>query len=155
MPTAETVSKPESSHLIGELTLKRIAIVAALMLGAYLVGFVPGWLASNGFEAEIARLQRIDSAHTLKSELAAASLHAGQGRFDEAIAAAGNFFDRLRREVDAPGGTLNNETVKEAAVNILARRDEVVAMLARGDAAAEGVLAGWYFELDTLMNGGK
>ena len=152
MPAAETVAEPTGSHLIGELTLKRIAIVAALMLLAYLVGFVPGWLASNGLEDEISRLRNIDRAHTLKSELATASLHAGQGRFDAAIAAAGSFFDRLAGEIDATGGILNNEPAREAAVNMLARRDEIVAMLARGDAGAEAVLAGWYFELDRLTN---
>ena len=153
MPTAEAATKPIGSHLIGEMTLKRVGIVVALMLAAYLVGFVPVWIHSDRLEDEAARLRSIDRAHTLKSELAAASLHAGQGRFDEAIAAAGSFFDRLAGEIGATDGTLNNEpAIGEAAVNMLARRDEIVTMLARGDADAEGVLAGWYFEMDRPTN---
>ena len=152
---AESAAKPIGSHLIGELTLKRSAIVVALMLAAYLVGFVPGWLSANGREEEIARLQKISKAHTLKASLAAASLHAAEGRFDESIASAGAFFNSLRPEATAAGGMPDTQAAREAAADMLARRDEIIAMLARKDTNSAHVLAGWYFELERLTNGGK
>lgn len=159
MRTAEakmpgSTAKPNASQFISERTLKRFAIVVALMLFAYLVGFVPGWLSSNELKDEVARLNGSNEVLAVKTDLAAASLHAGQGRFDEAIAAAGSFFDKLDKEIVAADGILNNEPAREAAVNMLARRDDIVAMLARGDQNASGVLAGWYFELESLTNGG-
>jgi hypothetical protein len=67
-----------------------------------------------------------------------------------------SFFDKLDKEIVAGGGILNNEpALGEAAGNMLARRDEIVTMLARGDRAASGVLAGWYFELEQVTNGEK
>ena len=99
---ADRAGRPAVSH-ISERALKRFAIVIALMLVAYLVGFVPGWLSANGLEAEIARLKESNSAHALKADLAAASLHSNQGRFEEAITAAGSFFDKLDKEIVAGG----------------------------------------------------
>lgn len=147
---AKSAAGPTGSHLIGELTLKRSAIVVALMLAAYLVGYIPGWLSANGREEEIARLTKINRAHTLKATLAASTLHAAEGRFDESIASAGAFFDGLRLEAAAAGGMPNTTAAREAAADMLARRDEIVAMLARGDAEAARVLTGWYFTLDTI-----
>ena len=148
--------KPTASHFISENTIKWFAIVVALMLGAYLLGFIPNWLSVNSLKAESARLRESLSAYTLKADLATASLHAEQGRFDEAIAAAGPFFEKLNKELGAAVGILNNETAnREAAVNMLTRRDEVIAMLARSDPNASAVLAGWYFELETFKHEGK
>jgi hypothetical protein len=127
-----------------------------LMLAAYLAGYVPGWLASSRHEEEIARLKQIDNAHTLKADLAAAAMHASQGRFDEAIPAAGAFFDRVRKQIDVADGILHKDpAIRQAAADMLARRDEVVTMLARGDRNAAGVLTGWYFELERITNGGE
>jgi hypothetical protein len=152
---ADRAGRPAVTH-ISERALKRFAIVIGLMLTAYLVGFVPGWLSANELEARLARSKELNGAHALKADLAAASLHSSQGRFEEAIVAAGSFFDKLDKEIVAGGGILNNEpALGEAAANMLARRDEIVTMLARGDPAASGVLVGWYFELEQVTNGEK
>lgn len=153
--TTGSAAKPTVSDLISERSLKRYAIVALLMLAAYLVGFVPNWMSSKALEEDAAGLKNTNQLLALKTDLAAAAMHAEQGRFDEAITAAGSFFGRLDKGIGAADGTLNNEPAREAAVNMLARRDEVIAMLARGDRTAADVLAGWFFEFEKTTNVGK
>jgi len=134
---------------ISNKTLKRIAWIAGLMLIAFLVGFVPMWLAANGYERERDSLQNQAHIHAMRHTLASAALNADRGRFDEARAQASSFFTDLRTEFDREESALDPQA-KEHVQEMLARRDEVITMLARDDRAAADVLADWYFQFENI-----
>ena len=132
------------SQMISENTLRRIAGVAGLMLFAFLVGYVPAWLSASGYEYERNVLENKARFHSIRHTLASAIIHADRGRFDEARSEASNFFTGLRAEYDN-ADTVFDSQARENIHKILAKRDEVITMLARGERAGADLLADWYF----------
>jgi hypothetical protein len=133
-------------------TIKRISTVAYLMLLACLAGYVPGWLAARGYEFEINDLRRQTQLNSIRTFLAEAALNVNRGEFEEARRNSSDFFTNLQAELDRDKPLFDAKD-RGRLQDILARRDEVITNLARGDKATATILAGWYFTTDDFFDG--
>jgi hypothetical protein len=125
-------------------TLNTIAIVAFVALGAFLVGFVPMWWASQGYETELSALTKTLRPSVLQNDLATATINARRGEFEAALQQTSSFFTDLRGELGRSESSFT-VTQQEAIRPILEQRDETITMLARSDPASADRLTELYF----------
>ncbi|HXG85993.1 MAG TPA: hypothetical protein VNI84_18380 [Pyrinomonadaceae bacterium] len=132
-------------------TLKRIGIVAAIAFAAFLLGFVPMWLAARGNAAECEAARDSLRLSVLQNNLATAAISAQNGEFEQARQQTSDFYTALRAEVDRENSAVS-EQQREAVRPILAQRDETITLLARNDAAAADRLSDLYFAFMQAKN---
>jgi hypothetical protein len=132
-------------------TLKRVGIVAAIALVAFLLGFVPMWLSARSYENERDAVQKTLRPSVLQNNLATATINARRGEFEQARQQASDFFTDLRAEIDREE-TAFSPPQREAVQKILAQRDETITLLARSDAAATERLTDLYFAFMQAKN---
>jgi hypothetical protein len=139
--------------VLSEKAVKRIAWVAFLMLGAFLTGFVPGWLSANGYEFERDQLVREARAAEIRTLLASSAVNASLGRFDDSLKQVGQFFDAVQIEIASSESAFNEEE-KTALQQMLEQRIDLIATVARGEPSAVERLGARYLELEKLSGGG-
>ena len=123
--------------------LRRLGVHATVIFAAFLLGFVPMWLVAR------TRANERDAAHQalrlaeLENALAAAALQARRGDYEPAREAASTFYTNLQAHVDrSPSGI--SDTERQVIQALLAKRDEVITLLARADPASAERLADDY-----------
>ncbi len=132
-------------------TLKRIGIVAAIVFGAFLLGFVPMWLAARNNAAECEATRDSLRLSVLQNNLATAAISVQGGEFEQARQQTSDFFTDLRVEIERENSAVN-EQQREAVQPILAQRDETITLLARNDATAADRLSDLYFAFMQAKN---
>jgi hypothetical protein len=114
---------------------KRILIYAGVLIVVFLLGLVPMWLMAHSRAAERDEARRELRLCTIQAVLAAATIDARLGNYEPARQAASNFFTDLRTEIDKGSESVFDQSQRETLRTLLAPRDEVVTLLARGDPA--------------------
>jgi hypothetical protein len=132
-------------------TLKKAAIVGAVALLAFLLGFVPMWLSARTHENERDAAVNTLRPSVLQNTLGTAALNARRGEFEQARKQTSDFFTDLRSEMESETGAFNAKQLA-AAQPILAQRDETITLLARNDAAAVDRLTDLYFNFMQMKN---
>ncbi len=132
-------------------TLKRVGIVGAIALVAFLLGFLPMWLSARNYENERDAVQKTLRPSVLQNNLATATINARRGEFEQARQQTSDFFTDLRAEVDREESAFSSQQL-EAVQLILAQRDETITLLARNDAAAVDRLTDLYFAFMQVKN---
>ncbi|MER3428155.1 MAG: hypothetical protein C4334_08645 [Pyrinomonas sp.] len=115
---------------------KRVALYAAALLAAFLLGFVPMWLSARECDRQLGETQKRLRLATMQNELGSAVVDARRGEYEQARRAASNFFTAVRDEMDRKQDTAFSEAQAEALRPVLAQRDEIITLLARSDPAA-------------------
>lgn len=133
--------------------IQRILIYSAVLLIAFLLGFVPMWLKARGYAGELAIAQRELILLRLQNTLASAAIDARRGEYEPARQAASNFFTSLRAEADKGTGSALTESQKQNLQPLFAGRDEVITLLARSDPASADRLADLYASYRKIMSG--
>ena len=132
-------------------TLKRVGIVGAIALVAFLLGFLPAWLSARNYENERDAAVKTLRPSVLQNTLATATINARRGEFEQARQQTSDFFTDLRAEVDREESAFSPQQ-REAVQQILAQRDETITQLARRDAAAVDRLTDLYFAFMQAKN---
>jgi hypothetical protein len=132
-------------------TLKRVGIVGAIALLAFLFGFLPAWLSARNYENERDAAVKTLRPSVLQNNLATAAINARRGEFEQARRQTSDFFTDLRAEFDREE-TAFSPPQREAVQQILAQRDETITQLARNDAAAVDRLTDLYFAFMQAKN---
>ncbi len=132
-------------------TLKRVGIVGAIALAAFLLGFVPMWLSARNYENERAAAVKTLRPSVLQNNLATATINARRGEFEQARQQTSDFFTDLRAEFDREETAFSPQQ-REAVQQILVQRDETITQLARNDAAAVDRLTDLYFAFMQVKN---
>ncbi len=132
-------------------TLKRVGIVGAIALVAFLLGFLPTWLSARGYENERDAAVKTLRPSVLQNTLATATINARRGEFEQARQQTSDFFTDLRVELDREETAFSLQQ-REAVQPILAQRDETITQLARNDAAAVERLTDLYFAFMQMKN---
>lgn len=136
--------------------LKRIAIYAAILIGAFLIGLVPMWLKARTSAQERDAARRELRLCKLQSTLASASLLARRGEYEMARQTTSEFFTSLYNQVHATGGVSDLTTPqRDALKSLLNDRDNLITLLARGDPAAADRLSDLYVSYHKTMGGGS
>ena len=133
--------------------LQRVGLYAALMLIAFLAGFVPMWLKARESGNNLAATERTLGVARLQNSIASAALDARRGDYEPARQAASQFYTSLRADIDKGDDSTLTPAQREAAQGLFAGRDEIITLLARGDPAAADRLSDVYASYRKIMNG--
>lgn len=128
---------------------KKYAIGAGLLVTAFLLGFVPSWIAARDAREDRVAMQARLGVAEIKVQLGNVAFEASRNNFASARTMSTQFFDRVRSVAEAtPSPALRREL--EAA---LARRDEITAGLSQADPAVKEKLAQMYVDFPDLVGG--
>jgi hypothetical protein len=136
-----TQSKPvKTTHRIRSFILH-----VALLLVAFLAGFV--WMGLKFRECSSSL-----SPAKMESALATAAIDARRGDYEAARLGASDFFTMLRAETSKGMASTLSQAQKDGAQPLLAQRDEIITLLARGDVASADALSDLYVAYRRLAN---
>ncbi|HJR09161.1 MAG TPA: hypothetical protein VJ842_18015 [Pyrinomonadaceae bacterium] len=142
-------TKPAKSSNV----LQRIGLYAALMLIAFLVGFVPMWLKARESGNQLAETVRTLSLAKLQNNIASAALDARKGDYEPARQAASQFYTSLQADIDKGDDSPLTAAQRQSAQALFAGRDEIITLLARSDPAAADRLLDVYAAYRKLISG--
>ena len=123
--------------------LHRFAIYATVLFAAFLLGFLPMWLTARTRTAERDAAQQALRLAQIETSLAAAAIQARRGEYERAREATSTFYTSLQAELGRADSGLAAPS-REALQGVLDERDQMITLLARGDAAAADRLANLY-----------
>ena len=115
--------------------VRRFGIYAALLVAAFLTGFVPMWLTARARGQERDTLERELRVERLETTLAAAAMFSRRGDYEPAREALSRYYTNLSSEVERPDSAFS-EAQRAALRTGLADRDNVITLLARSDPAS-------------------
>ena len=143
-PQAKGITLPENA--------KRIGLYLGVALFVFLLGLVPMWLKAReaASQRDVARRElRLSQMH---GTLASAVIDARRGEHEPARQTVSDFFTALRTQIDAGEDSTLTAPQREAAAPLLARRDDVITLLARGDPASAEQLSDVYVSYRQAVN---
>ena len=132
--------------------IRRLVIYVALLLLAFLLGFVPMWIKSRDCASRLAEAERQSSLARMENSLVSAAMDAQRGDFETARVAASDFFTVLRAATSTDVDSALSQTQKDSARPLLAQRDQIITLLSRGDAASADLLSDLYVSYRELVN---
>jgi hypothetical protein len=132
--------------------LQRIGMYAALMLVAFLVGFVPMWLKARESGNNLATTQRTLNLAQMQNNLASSVIDARRGEYELARQAASQFYTSLQADIGKTDDSGLSEAQRTAAQGLFAGRDEIITLLARSDPASADRLADVYVAYRKIMS---
>ena len=135
--------------------MRSFIIYVALLVLAFLLGLVPMWLKSRECSSSLAEAQRQSNLVSMGNSLASAAMDAQRGDYETARLAASDFFTFLRAETSAGVDSALSQAEIAGLQPLLARRDEIITLLARGDAASADLLSDVYVSYRTIVNGNE
>jgi hypothetical protein len=110
------------------------------------------WMKAREVASQRDAAQRELHLSQMQGTLAAAAIDARRGEYEPARQTASEFFTTLRGQIDAGGDSALTLPQREASAPLLARRDEVITLLARGDPAAAEQLSDLYVAYRKALN---
>ncbi len=132
--------------------IRGFILYVARLLVAFLLGFVPMWLKSRERSSSLAEAKRQSSLARMENSLASAAIDARRGDYETARQAASDFFTSLRTEFNRGVDSALSQAEIASLQPLLTRRDEIVTLLARGDATAADQLSDLYVSYRTIVN---
>ena len=131
--------------------MQRVTIYAALLLAAFLLGFIPMWWKSRECSSGLSEVEHQLSLARLQNALASAVIDARRGDYEPARQAASNFFTSLRAETDRGDASALSPAQREGVLPLFTRRDEVITLLARSDPVSAERLSDLYVSYRKIM----
>lgn len=111
-------------------------VPVVVLLTALAVGFVPMWLKSSRLTTELHRTQEELRRTQLQVTLTYAALDARRGEYESARQGTASFFTQLTAELDRGVGSALPANARTESQPLLAQRDDLITLLARGDPAS-------------------
>jgi hypothetical protein len=145
----------ENKHTRPVKTTHRIRgfiFYVARPLVAFLVGFVPMWLKSRERSCRLSKAERQSNLAKMQNSLGAAAIDARRGDYETARQAASDFFTCVQAEARKGVDSALSQAQIAGLQPLLAQRDEIITLLARGDAASSDLLSDLYVSCRKLMN---
>jgi hypothetical protein len=131
---------------------KRIGTYLAIALVIFLAGFVPMWLKARTAGNERDEATRELRLARAQNALSAAALDARRGDYEPARQSASDFFTSLSANVDDTADAALTTERREAIRPLLAKRDEIITLLARSDPASADRLSDIYVAYRKAMS---
>jgi len=125
-------------------SMRRFIIYGALLLVAFLLGFVPMWLRARQCAGSLAEADRQLTLVRMQHNLASAAVDARRGDYEPARQAASQFFTSVRAEIDEGDASDLTQAQRQGVTPLLAARDELITLLARSDPASADRLTELY-----------
>lgn len=122
-----------------------------VLLGVFLVGFVPMWIKSSRLNAQLFRADQQARVQQIQLTLADAALDARRGDYEPARQRMTSFFTLVHAELDRGIGSALPAGASEGLTPLLTQRDDLITLLARGDAASAERLANAYTDFRKVL----
>lgn len=106
--------------------VRRTAIYAAILLGVFLLGFVPEWMKARERARERDTAQAALRVSRLQNTLANAAVDTRRGEYEAARQAASEFFTSLRAEMERERDSAFTRAQQESLRGIYASRDDAI-----------------------------
>lgn len=132
--------------------MRSFAIHLALLLVAFLIGLVPMWLSARTCSSSLADAERQLSLTTMQGSLASAAIDARLGNYEIARQSASDFFTLLRVETSKEIDSALSQAQRDGVQPLLEQRDQIITLLARGDAASAELLSSVYVSFREVMS---
>jgi len=132
--------------------MRRVIIYAAVLLLAFLLGFVPMWWSGRQCASSLAGAERQASLGKMQSSLGSAAIDARRGDYELARQAASDFFTVLRTETSKGVESALSQAQIEDLQPLLDERDQIITLLARGDVASAELLSNLYVSYRAMVN---
>jgi hypothetical protein len=132
--------------------IRRFILYGALLLLAFLLGLVPMWWVNSQCSGSLAEAERQTSLARMENSLASAAIYAQRGDYETARQAASDFFTFLRAATSEGVESALSEEDVASLQPLLSRRDEIITLLARGEATAADLLSDLYVSYRELVN---
>jgi len=107
-----------------------------VLLVVFLAGFVPMWLKSNRLAGELQQTQLELRRTHIQLALAYSALDARRGAYETARQGAASFFSLVTAELDRGPDSALPANARADLQPLLAQRDDLITLLARGDLAS-------------------
>ena len=124
--------------------LRRAGIYVVLALALFLIGFIPMWLTARSCATELHQAQGELRLARMLNGLASAAIDARRAEYESARQAASRFFTESRAEIERGEGSALTQAQRDQLGSLLAPRDEIITLLARGDPVSADRLAEMY-----------
>ena len=131
--------------------MRRVIIYGAVLLAAFLLGFVPMWLKARQCASSLAEADHQLTLVRMQHNLASAALDAQRGDYEPARQAASQFFTSVRTEIDEGDASDLTQAQRQGVTPLLAARDELITLLARSDPASADRLSELYVKYRAAM----
>ena len=114
----------------------RIIVVAVLVVGAFLAGFLPSYIKANRLESALREARREHSLAQIRDLACLAYFQAIQKDYGLAAGTSTRFFNRTREAANQA----SDSTGRKPLEDLLSLRDPITAELAKGDPGVLGDL---------------
>lgn len=143
---AEEKDRAEATPAPEPNVVRTWLIRAGVVLLAFLLGFVPMWIANRQLSADLAARDKLLSRGRIQSTLTAATIYARRGEYETARQNTSSFFTELRSEIDKGDAGVLSEQERVGLNNVMAERDEIITLLSRNDPSSSERLSNLYVE---------
>ena len=133
--------------------LRRLGIYLGVLLIAFLLGFLPMWIKGRQCSASLADSERHLSLSRIENALQSAVIYSRHGEYEVARQATSQFFTSLRTESEKGEASGFTAAQRQGMNTVLASRDDMVTLLARGDPASADRLFDLFVSYKKLMTG--
>lgn len=123
----------------------------ALLVIAFLSGFVPMWLSNRQLSADIANRDKEIRRTQIVNTLSAATIYARRGEYETARKKASTFFTDIQAEMDTTNNSILTEQERIGVNRVLAERDEIITLLSRNDPASAERLSNAFIEYSVVV----
>src|SRR5215467_8231493 len=120
----------------GGVVKNRVIIASVILVGVFLVGFIPQYVKANRLDTELRQARQANVGAELRDLVGLAYVQANQKNYGLAAATTTRFFNRVRDVANQ----MADPNARKAVENLLVTRDKVTAALAKGDAGVVGDL---------------
>jgi hypothetical protein len=141
----------KTTSLMRRVIVYAVPLLLVFLLG-FLLGFVPTWLKSRECSSSLSEAEHQLSLAMIHNALASAVIDARRDDYESARQAASDFFTFLQAETDRGADSVLSQAQREGIQPLLSRRDEIITLLARGDAASADLLSDLYVLYRKLVN---
>lgn len=125
---------------------KQLLFLAAAIILAFLVGFVWQNMRADRLEGELERVSQELEFQRLESTVAAATIQAQQGNYEDARQRASDFFSRLQQELpDAPA------EARPELEELMNERDSAITLLSRSEPESQFLMQRLYSSYRSAM----
>jgi hypothetical protein len=131
---------------------RQVGVYAAILLGVFLLGFIPMWLKAREASADLTRTEQQLNLAQMQNDLASAVIDARRGDYEPARQSASRFFTSLRAEADRGDASTLTQAQRAAVQPLFTARDEIITLLARSDPASADRLSDLYVSYRKALN---
>jgi hypothetical protein len=132
--------------------VRRFILYVALLLAAFLGGFIWMGLKYRACSATLSEAERQSSLVRMEALVGSAAIDARRGSFETARLAASDFFTALRAETDRGVESALSQAQIDGAQPLFAQRDQAITLLSRGDVASADLLSDLFVAFRALVN---